>query len=1172
MAVDPVLVDKKLITVKYTDWGKYIYYASFIASFGYRGAPTNDTNLRIRTIWADGRVIYFKDTALSTERRMPGLQFDFRLGTEDQVPFGAGTMAYRGQILIYFIRYNLGESANGLPAISAEFEDTDGTLTVADVMTTIAVRAGFDIGDIMIEGQLDQFDVVGYILNSQSTLETVATDLGYLYDFSMTEYAGTITFRHNYDDDGDLIITGTIPDGGLAVLSEGAADQQYDVVQRGSDNNQPLSLTATYYDYDLFYDPGSQTVNRNSGPLRTNNSTQTINLSLPIVAHGDEIKARLLAALYRQWEGKNGHSLRLPPAYLYMDAGDIAAWTAYGNNYTGQLVKVTLNADWSQSVSVNERSAVYNTLTVPTETPSAPDVVVAYNEAMGLLLDIPDTDEGQATDGFLNLRLAVGPAVAGETFYGARLDMTTVDQPTNWGPVKVIDTPCLIAPLSSPPATDATEITIDLGVMTIERLDAAVPGDLIVFGTPGFYEICTFEGYVDNGDDTATISLTRGLFGTDDLINTHTAAGNFVFYDDTVNVTYRVEAYRDYTQYLWRILASFQPVETAGSSLWVPQGNSRKPYSPNSIAVARDLAGDITITWAEDVRFSGEPLPKAYSIDIYSIDGSTVLRRFQNITTTIQTYFIEEQVNDGFDGTEPALFVVVYQVNLSHVGRGFPSGGLQVIDAEGILEATVTLELTAAATIDQEILLEANAVLDLTADANLTTAFEYILKANALLEMEATGSLSVSYDFAPLLMSYSIGEEVAPLFDRMDIDKPAGTVEGDLLVFAAFISTVTAASTWPARDVDTLKNSDGSDAGFSTLQAQKLGSGTARPKAMLSWKIAGPSEPATYEWAEWSTSEVNGRKRGILMRFTNFDEDNPILSNGYQGSATNTRLHTAPSVTGEVNGLLFNTVFPKIQVWSESAVDYTKPADMDWVYLEPDGTTTSNLMAVADKLLTTAGATGAKTYTPPVSVDPLNTNSVPYVGFSFVVNARPAFSANAVLDLTATAELVPDLGLMANALLELNAEATLANPRKRLLVQMSADIADTTTAVTEINFTSNLNSVVYDVGGWVSGGSFVVPAGVTKIAVLMSVQVDGNTNVEGLYARFKINGNQVLGSTGQTSRQSTSGFQNNHAIVRMAPIDVSPGDVITAFWGKNDSFGVAPIATSYTFLAVEQIP
>lgn len=757
MAVDPVLIGEKIITVKYTDWGEYNYYANFTVSFGYRGAPTNDTNIRIRTIWANGHVIYFRDTAASPIRKMPGLQFDVRYGTEDQVPFGAGTMAYRGQILLYFLRYPLGSSPSGLPAITAEFEDTDGTLTVAEVVETLAVRAGFEPENVSSIG-LDQFDVIGYILNSQSTLETVAADLGYLYDFSMTEYDGVITFRHTYDDDGNIILSGTIPDGGLAVINEGSDSQQVDIIQRGSDNNQPLSITATYYDYDMFYDPGSQTVSRNSGPLRTQNSNLTVNMSLPIIAHGDEIRARLLDALYRQWEGKNGHSLRLPPTYLYLDAGDNIAWSSYGSDYAGQMVKVTLNADYSLSVSVNERKATYNAAVMPTETPVPPDVVVGFYYCDGLLLDIPDTTEEQATDGFLNVRVAIGPAIAGDPFYGARLDMTTTDQPGSWVPVHVANTPALITTLAATPAADATEVVIDLGRMTIERLDAALAGDLVVFGTQGYYEIATFEGYVDNGDDTATVTVTRGLFGTEDIINMHLVGDSFVFYDDTTSVKYPVEAYRDYTQYLYRFVAAFQPITETTNLLWAPQGNSRKPYSPDNFTALREIDGDLIFSWDEDVRFSGEPDPKTYSIDIWDAAGTQVLRRFQNITTTMQSYYVEEQANDGFAGDETDVFAVVYQMNLTHVGRGFPTGGLLPITVEGILSATVTLEMTASAEMTNFIGLAANATLEMTADATL---YQEVLAADVLLELTAEATLFNAGMTANALLEMNATAEMA---------------------------------------------------------------------------------------------------------------------------------------------------------------------------------------------------------------------------------------------------------------------------------------------------------------------------------------------------------------------------------------------------------------------------
>src|SRR5690606_28364467 len=116
-------------------------------------------------------------------------------------------------------------------------------------------------------------------------------------------------------------------------------------------------------------------------------------------------------------------------------------------------------------------------------------------------------------------------------------------------------------------------------------------------------------------------------------------------------------------------------------------------YSPDNVHFTRDDGGDILITWNVDDRFGGEP-DSIYSIDIYNSDWSAVVRRINALDTSVNgnqyNYFIEEQI---IDGTNEQYFqnLLIYQINASHVGRGYPGGGRieesEPVDLGGIIDA-----------------------------------------------------------------------------------------------------------------------------------------------------------------------------------------------------------------------------------------------------------------------------------------------------------------------------------------------------------------------------------------------------------------------------------------------------------------------------------------------------
>src|SRR4051812_28097671 len=102
MAVtDPKPVETKTVTVKFTEWGEYHYFASFCLSFGYREDWKLTGDIKVTRIWADGILIYARAGG-GAQTYNPGLKFTVRPGTADQMPIGGTELAYRDQLLIWF--------------------------------------------------------------------------------------------------------------------------------------------------------------------------------------------------------------------------------------------------------------------------------------------------------------------------------------------------------------------------------------------------------------------------------------------------------------------------------------------------------------------------------------------------------------------------------------------------------------------------------------------------------------------------------------------------------------------------------------------------------------------------------------------------------------------------------------------------------------------------------------------------------------------------------------------------------------------------------------------------------------------------------------------------------------------------------------------------------------
>lgn len=651
------------ITVQYTEWGEYHFFASFGVSFGYREVPTTNTGITCTRIWADGELIYDADG----EQLKEGLKWYFLPGTEDQDPVPGQEIAYRGQIVLWFDQFPLGPGASRLPTISAEFVDS-APVTIGGAMESFAIRAGYDAEDVF-SVNLDE-PLIGYVLNGDATLEQITSDMGLLYDFTMTEVGGTITFSHKYVD-GAIVIDGTVGEERLAVLSEGNENPQLSSIERGGDNSRPRSISATYWDIDADYEPGNQQAIRGNSPKLTHKSTVDMSVSLPVVATGDDIRSRLFDALFRSWTTRNGHSIRVPAEFIKYNPGEVLQFTVYDATYTGLIVQSTINGDHSVSLSLAEKSAVYEKNSVATQPPAIPAGVIGHHPVNAVLLDIPDIAEEDAVEGQLNVRVALGGTQPG-MWRGARLDLARAGQPGVWQPFHEASTETGIGSL----AIDAgTTLTVDLQNMTLAELQDAITADtnVVAVGILGRFELIEYGTVTAVDADTVELTdLTRGQFGTGNYVDLHEEDDYVVIVANAPLLNYPVGLYEDHVQMLYRVVPKGATAANADAETWLPAGNSRKPYPPLNVDYEVD-GDDIEVTWGENVRFSGEVV-KNYHVAIYTTDWDAPKRFVRDLPTAAFTYTADMMAADGVSVTDQ-LNILVHQYNTTHGVVGWPSGG-----------------------------------------------------------------------------------------------------------------------------------------------------------------------------------------------------------------------------------------------------------------------------------------------------------------------------------------------------------------------------------------------------------------------------------------------------------------------------------------------------------------
>ncbi len=175
----------------------------------------------------------------------------------------------------------------------------------------------------------------------------------------------------------------------------------------------------------------------------------------------------------------------------------------------------------------------------------------------------------------------------------------------------------------------------------------------------------------------------------------------------------------------------------------------------------------------------------------------------------------------------------------------------------------------------------------------------------------------------------------------LTINKPTGTVSGDVMIAAITVRPYTATITAPS--------------GWTLIRQTSQSTGTTSTQATY-WKAAGGSEPTSYAF----TFSASTGSAGGISTFYNINTTNPI--NAENGQATASSLtHATPSVTTTVANtmLVATTSFVSSATW-------TPPAGMtESIDRASDGVPNVNGVSIEVSYTTkaSAGSTGIKTAT-----------------------------------------------------------------------------------------------------------------------------------------------------------------------------------------------------------------
>lgn len=576
-----------------------------------------------------------------------------------------------------------------------------------EAITDLAERAGYASEDVIVTG-LHDITIQGYIVGSNTTLGDILDNMSTLYQFSYAEVGGKLIVMAVFDGESFTSVA-TVGTDDLAVLTEGKTDDQQVInTVIADDADMPLKLGVNYIDPDIDYQQGTQVVQRSKVPQATTAADKSSVFTIPIIAHGNDMLARLYRALYATWAAQKTHTIRLPAKYLRLIPTDGFIFTALGFQHSVSAVSVTINADFSVTLNVAERSGSLRLPTVDTQQPVRQPPRGPAAPIRALLLDLPDTSPEQAADSTLNLGVALG-GFTPAAWVSGRLDLLNTAAPVSWvtryqtaneTPIgQVIEIDRIGGSVVGLYETDyKTIITIALnnGVVgdwaDASYSDMLAGANLIAIGRDARFELLQYGAVVDNGDGTVTIStLMRGRFGTDPVIGMMQVGDYVARHDKIGSVTYPLADFKALAGYAYRGVVPGQDANAAAQSVILPQGISYRLRAPAQLKVVGPQDdGTYDVQWRRRTRFFGElhdfdsDLPpdegRVFSLDLWRQDESGIALRvasFDCSADPIDHYALTptQLTTAGYDGDGPEVInVYVYQVDAAHVGRGWGAG------------------------------------------------------------------------------------------------------------------------------------------------------------------------------------------------------------------------------------------------------------------------------------------------------------------------------------------------------------------------------------------------------------------------------------------------------------------------------------------------------------------
>lgn len=447
-------------------------------------------------------------------------------------------------------------------------------LSVASIISDVCLRTGvLTASDIDVTG-LNTGNLVGYVIDRETTARDVLKQLGTAFLFDGYESDYKLKFKSR----GNASVV-TIPENWIGRNDDGIVVKE----TLTQELEMPLKITVNFYDTSRDHQQGSQSAKRKAGPIPTMWTRKEDIIDLPITWTPDDAKQCADKLLKMSWANRTAFEFSLPWRYLKYDPTDVATVNLEnGTVYSVRLNEVTIGADFVvEANGVSEKSTAYVSAAKGSRSITSGQSISGTFPCFPIVINTPLLrDEDYNTTGNSICYLSVGTNAL--TFEGASIQMDDGLEYRNLGFISsdTITGYCLNA-LARTTAYESTDETTVLRVRLADpghTLSSVTQDEMLAGANAALVgeEVIYFRDAALQSDGTWNLTgLLRARRGTNYAINSHKVNELFLLLDSE-DVTAFQRSSQNYT-----VERDFKAVPTG------TLGEDALPY--RSSLVPRDL-------------------------------------------------------------------------------------------------------------------------------------------------------------------------------------------------------------------------------------------------------------------------------------------------------------------------------------------------------------------------------------------------------------------------------------------------------------------------------------------------------------------------------------------------------------------------------------------------------